>query len=342
MAFTSYISKKFNAEHTRIIEKANEICEEYQQAGIPITLRSLFYQFVSRGLIDNKQTEYDRLGSICTDARLAGEMDWNYLVDITRAIRDISYWKNPQALLERATDQYHRDLWEPQRTRIEVWIEKDAGIGVISGVCEDNSVPFFSCRGYTSASALHDAALRLQRWLVAGDKVRILHIGDHDPSGLDMTRDITDRLRMFIHNDWAGLHMGSGTWTRGEIKRSLRDHMREQGTGIDDDEEPWSVKRIALNYDQIQQYNPPPNPAKTTDARYQRYVEETSLTESWELDALAPNVLIDLIQDNIDALRDDRLWDQANLVMEKEREQLRLIGVNFDSAVAHVTPKRQS
>lgn len=81
------------------------------------------------------------------------------------------------------------------------------------------------------------------------------------------------------------------------------------------------VKRIALNWDQIQHYNPPPNPAKTTDSRYKAYVQRFG-EESWELDALEPQVIVDLIQDTIDQYRDPDLWDEAKVRQAEARERL--------------------
>ena len=72
------------------------------------------------------------------------------------------------------------------------------------------------------------------------------------------------------------------------------------------------VKRIALNLDQVEQYNPPPNPAKKTDSRWKKYVDEYGITDSWELDALEPQVLVDLITDEVESLVDGDLW-QARL-----------------------------
>lgn len=335
MALTRYETKRIGAEKMRVIDQANEICVEYAQAGIPLTLRQLYYQFVARGLLpENTQQQYKRLGDICRDARMAGEMDWDHLIDLTRDLRPVASWKSPEDLLSKSADSYHRDMWKPQRKRPEVWIEKDAAIGVVQGVCRANSVPYFSCRGYTSMSEMHEAAQRIRFHIERGDQVQILHIGDHDPSGLDMSRDIKDRLRKFINQDWYGLHdverdLG-GKISVGSIKRSMREHMREQGTEIEDWEEPWDIKRIALTQEQIETYNPPPNYAKESDSRYQRYVEETGLTDSWELDALSPDVMADLINGEIADLRDDEVWADSEHEMETERQVLAQIGHNYD------------
>jgi hypothetical protein len=324
-----------------VIDKANAICEEYVSQGLVLTLRQLYYQFVARGLLPNKQTEYDRLGEILSAARLAGEMDWDYMIDRTRSRVERSHWDNPGTLLEAVTKQYHTDLWANQTVRPIVFVEKDAAIGVVEGVCRDNDVPYFSCRGYTSTSALWEVAQKIRWDIETGSRVLILHVGDHDPSGLDMTRDITERIQKFLWKDWSltqGAHLPRPL-TIADIKQHMREYMhavKPRAHGPAEIRQPFVVKRIALNLDQVEEYDPPPNPAKQSDARYRRYVEETGLDESWELDALDPNVLIGLIQHEIDLVRDDEKWGEAHEAMERERITLSKITKHFTPVVDFV------
>jgi hypothetical protein len=329
MPHTCYIPKKFTKAHQEIIDKADEICAEYASSGLQLTLRQLYYQFVARGLIANRQSEYKRLGDILNDARWAGQLDWDYLIDRGRNLVGLSHWEDPSKVVERAAETFHTDLWAPQGRRVEVWVEKDAAIGVIENVCQANDVPYFSCRGYTSASEMWKAGNRLRFHIESGEQVTVLHIGDHDPSGLDMTRDITDRLRTVIHTDWAKMHMGPGRWSRGQIKASMREAMRAKGSKIEDRETPWEVRRIALTREQIETYDPPPNPAKQTDSRFAAYMEETGLDESWELDALDPYVMQDLIQDHVDGLKDEGKWSVATAEMETGRATLKNVARNW-------------
>ena len=325
-----YINKTFQPATRALIDQANAICSEYAASGLSLTLRQLYYQFVARGLIPNEQAAYNRLGAVISDARMAGEFDWDYIIDRTRNLQSSPTWESPASLLKAAGEQYRRDLWAPQKRRVEVWIEKDAAIGVIESVCTLNGVPYFSCRGYTSSSEMWSAAARIGEYLRNGEKTLILHIGDHDPSGLDMTRDIEDRLRTFIHQDWANEFMGLGAHTRGAIRASMRNKMRENGSKIEDLDSPWQVRRIALTLEQIERYNPPPNPAKTTDARFQKYQDETGLDDSWELDALDPFVMETLIQEHIEGFRDDAALAKAERQQEVERKVLLNISSNWD------------
>lgn len=275
---------RFAQRSLEIIEKANEIIAEYEAQGFNLTLRQLYYQFVSRGFIPNSQKEYSKLGSIINDARLAGMVDWDSITDRTRFVRRQSHWDGAKDILKSAAASFHVDMWETQCVRPEVWIEKDALVGVIQGVCEEYDVPYLSCRGYTSQSEMWGSAQRMRQTLEREKKaVVILHFGDHDPSGIDMSRDIRDRLSVFtgvpvMHEEFDG------------GKRAY-------------------FERLALNMPQVETYNPPPNPAKMTDSRYAGYIVEHG-HESWELDALEPSVIVDLIRGSLTKLIDVKAWNE--------------------------------
>lgn len=291
MPFIEYVKKNFSAGSLAIIEQANAIIEEYQAQGFDLTLRQLYYQFVARDIIPNKDSEYKRLGSIINDARLAGLVDWDTIQDRTRSLRSLSHWESPEEIIAAVAAQYRRDLWATQPYRPEVWIEKDALVGVIEGVCNELDVPYFSCRGYTSQSEMWGAGQRLDGHLTGDQTPIIFHLGDHDPSGIDMTRDIEDRLALFM----------GGT----------------------------EMRRLALNMDQVRQYTPPPNPAKITDSRFVNYVRIHG-RESWELDALEPQVLADLIRDAVTGIRDEAAWSAAVAESDIEQAQLKRVAERWD------------
>jgi hypothetical protein len=280
-----YEDVRLSAARLAVIRQANEIIEEYAAQGYDLTLRQLYYQFVSRDLIPNNQKEYKRLGDIISAGRRAGLIDWDRIVDRTRNLRKTSTWKDPAEIVEACAGQFAVDLWDGQDYRPEVWIEKDALVGVLEVACEPYQIPYFSCRGYTSDSEAWSAAQRLREWARAGQTPIIFHLGDHDPSGIDMTRDITDRVKLF-----SGL--------------------------------PIPVIRLALNMAQVEEHGPPPNPAKTTDARFTAY-QAAHGDESWELDALDPQTITALIQQQIEGLLIRDRWGAAKEQQEEFRGQLK-------------------
>lgn len=279
-----YIARNFNDRSLALIQHACDIIEEYQRDGYTLTLRQLYYQFVARDLIANKQTEYKRLGSVINDARLAGLIDWDAIEDRTRNLRKLAAWDSPADILRSAAASYRIDLWEEQDNYCEVWVEKDALIGVIENACNGLRVPFFACRGYTSQSEQWAAGKRLARKISDGKIVTVFHLGDHDPSGIDMTRDNEDRLRMFID--------------------------------ADSDASQFHIERLALNMDQVRRHKPPPNPAKMTDSRFGGYATLHG-DKSWELDALDPKLIGNLIIDEVSVLIDQEKWKAAEMREQK-------------------------
>lgn len=291
MAKKVYKIINFRPATLLLIDKCNFILDKYNEAGYDMTLRQLYYQLVSADEIPNKQTEYDRLGSIVNDARLGGLIDWDYIVDRTRNIRSLAHWDEPSDIIAATAKQFRIDKWATQKHRIEVWIEKDALAGVFERVCNSLDIPLFSCRGYTSQSEMWAAGQRLKSWDSNDQEPLILHFGDHDPSGIDMTRDIIERLEMFCG---FSLH----------------------------------VERLALNMPQIELYDPPPNPAKLTDSRAIEYVKKYGY-ESWELDALEPDVLADLVRQNVMSFMDTKAWESALKIEKEQRLTLEKISTNF-------------
>lgn len=290
----AYVARSFSASSLKIIEQANEIIAEYAAQGFDLTLRQMYYQFVSRDIIRNTQQEYKRLGSIVNDGRLAGLIDWDSITDRTRGIETLSSWNSPEDIVSACSTQFRVDRWENQPYRPEVWIEKEALAGVFERVCNELRVPYLSCRGYTSQSEMWRAGQRLKRYVTRhGQKPFILHFGDHDPSGCDMSRDIVDRLNMF---------------TGGVVQ----------------------FQRLALNMDQIEQYAPPPNPAKITDSRATAYIAMHG-DESWELDALDPATLSNLVRERIVALTDADAWKESEDEENEHRRLLVAVAENWDS-----------
>ena len=324
-----YTRINFSGSSLAMIDRAINILNEYAIRNIIVTLRQLYYQFVARDLIANKQSEYKRIGKIINDARLSGLIDWDHLQDRTRNLVKLPHWSDPGGVIESAAESYHRDLWDGQKNHVEVWIEKDALLGVIEGVCEELDVPFFSCRGYTSQSEMWSASQRLLNQIRSGKKVHIIHLGDHDPSGKDMTRDIRARLADFANHhlteDYAQARGNGRKAPDGKIDQYLQLRAIE-------------VHRIALNMDQVVQYNPPPNPAKITDSRAAAYIGEFG-AESWELDALDPDMLVGLVRDNILAYMNLGRWEEERDRQEKERALLNRTSENWDQVRRFVEAK---
>lgn len=278
-----YVPKNFRPESLQLIEKINTVIADYARQGFGLTLRQVYYQMVARNIIPNNERSYKNLGNLISDARLAGLIDWQAIEDRTRNLRGNSHWSDPGSVIDSAAYSYHLDHWVGQRNYVEVWVEKDALIGIVGQICQRLDVNHFSCRGYVSQSEMWEAARRLKRRSDQGQHIVLLHLGDHDPSGKDMSRDISDRLVTF------------------------------ETYGVE-------FHRLALNMDQVDAYNPPPNPTKLTDSRASGYIAEYG-HECWELDALEPMVISNLIRDHVTKYRDEKVYNEI-LRREKHGKDL--------------------
>jgi hypothetical protein len=286
-----FVPKKFQATTLAVIEQANSIITEYEAQGFTLSLRQLYYQFVSRDLIENTVPAYKRLGAIVNNGRLAGLIDWDAIEDRTRALKTHASWDGPEEIISAVAKQYQEDPWEQQIHRPEVWIEKAALLGVIEGVCTEYRVPYFASIGNNSQTAQYEAGKRLERHLKDGLIPVVLHLADHDPNGIDMTRDNRERLAMFV------------------------------GEEIE-------VRRIALNIEQVEHYRPPPNFAKEADTRYAAYVAQFG-DECWELDALNPTVIANLIRKELAALVNVKLWQRSLSTEDRNRALLGKVANNW-------------
>src|SRR5215831_9632022 len=179
-----------------LIVKANEILAEYEDAGYDLSVRQLYYQFVARDIIPNTVRSYGNLASLISDARKAGLIDWNMILDRGRVVIENSHWTSPKSILESAVFSFAIDKWATQPNFVHVLVEKQALEGVLQPVCSELDVPFLANKGYCSDSTMYRIGKRIERACDRGKKTVVIYLGDHDPSGIDMTRDVLERLEM--------------------------------------------------------------------------------------------------------------------------------------------------
>jgi len=268
------------------LEQINEIIKQYAAQGYRLTLRQLYYQLVSQALIPNKTAEYAKLSRLLVNGRMAGKVDWESIEDRIR-VPYIPYWATGVVgTLNDTIDRYRLDRMADQDNYIEVHCEKDALTNILYRVTYKYHIRLMINRGYSSCTAMYDAYERLDGALNSGKPCYILYLGDHDPSGLDMIRDTRDRLGEFIGMDCIEL------------------------------------RHVAITREQIDEYNPPPNPAKVTDPRAGGYIALHGDT-SWEVDALNPETLHELLVNEIEELIDRDKYDAVLEQEERDKEKLR-------------------
>lgn len=310
MPLIAYKEIRLSSERAALVDQAVDLIGIYAGQGYSLTLRQLYYQFVARDLLPqswadpttgstNNEKSYKKLGDVIGDARMAGLVDWTAIEDRTRNVDGNSHWGSPSEIVATCARQFQIDKWSDQPYRVEVWVEKDALEGVVGKAARALDVQFFSCRGYASMTSLWDAGQRLKAYSLDGQTPVILHLGDHDPSGIDMSRDIEERVGLFM------------------------------------DGETLEFKRIALNQDQIDEYQPPPNPAKVSDSRFSDYQAKHG-DECWELDALEPSVIETLIHESVLAFRDEKLFARRAKEERGHKKNLQIAADHWDNGLATV------
>lgn len=292
MAKEYFTGKNFGAARLELLDLINDILDEYEGMGFDLDLRQLYYQLVARGTIENSINSYKRIGKLVGDGRLAGLIDWDMIVDRNRRTVYFANWEDPAGRLMSAARTFRIDKWADQDCHVEVVVEKNALSGVFGPVCNELDIRFTAAKGYPSASILYRMAKRLIEKAEQGKEIWILHFGDHDPSGIDMTRDLADRLDLFAFDD--------------EIE----------------------IDRLALNMDQVQRLQPPENPAKTTDTRFKAYMAEFG-SSSWELDAVEPGELARILTEAVEGLRDEDLWEVAVRKESRMRSELHQMAMDY-------------
>lgn len=182
-----FVYKKFSISSVETINQITKIVDTYAEQGYKLSVRQLYYQLVAKALIENTEKSYKRIVNLVSDARLAGLLDWSMIEDRNRETIVPPMWKNPGDIVQAAAHQFAVDRWADQDNHVEVMVEKAALEGILLPVCRSNGVRFTANRGYSSQSTMYEIGKRLEQKADKGKNIFILYLGDHDPSGIDMT-----------------------------------------------------------------------------------------------------------------------------------------------------------
>lgn len=311
-----------------ILSHAKTIAEQYSAQGLSLTVRQLYYQFVARGLLPSGQNEYKKIVDTLSKARYAGKFDNDLIEDRTRTVYEGDFTRNDVSVGSALKDAagwlrqmpewaLARSRWYGQNKHVSVWVEKEALAGIFEPVCRSLGVSWLACKGCPSVSALWDWVKhsRAHRKQVDYDEPHssiILYFGDHDPTGFMIPRAAQDGIEKLQRSDQGLKHMNE------DERKNFEYTFHDSNEYLD-----VHVERVALNMDQIRQYNPPPFWAKTSDTRYKGYVREHGTTDAWELDALDPTLLRSLIQQEVDKHFDEEVYNENEILVDDLRSQMR-------------------
>ncbi len=291
----------------------NEVDGFFEGKGLAVNKRQIYYRIrdrlpqivaESRAVAESQRVLkwyapgselYDKVCKVSSDALDCGLIDWNAIIDEGRNPDMPTFWDSGADIVRAAADSFRLDRWKDQATYVEVWTEKLAHVGLVKQATDTPVqlyVPIQMCRGYGSTPALHDAAERFLEH-AHQDQV-IIYAGDHDASGMDIDRDIADRLAFY------------------------------GAKGVE-------VRRVALTLAQARQHKLSPELLKKklkteklvyADTRGQKYVDTFKTEEIWELDALDPAELQRLIRSAVDGYIDRHAWTETEKAEAEVRERL--------------------
>ncbi len=291
-----------------ILTTARAIGEGYEQDGMVLTVRQMYYQFVRRfpDEFPSAVETYNRIKDVLADARYRGDFPMEYIEDRGREVRIgnfTAFNANVYSAMDACANEIktwpnylNMDRWYGQRRHVSVWVEKDALSGVFEEPCDQLGVSWFACKGYPSVSALWAYLQALDEAQSAHpegyEEAVVLYFGDHDPDGLEIP------------------------------DASLRgiDTLRETYEFLED--LPIRFERVALTLDQVRRYDAPPFPAKETSSRFKKYQEKVGIQDAWELDALEPRVLRQLIRTSVGELFDRVVYDDYAAEIRAARVEL--------------------
>lgn len=273
-----------SAKSLEIINASIRILEEIQ----PASVRAVCYRlFIEKLIPDMSKNSTGAVGKQLVYAREKGLISWDWIVDETREAETISSWSNPESIIDAAVRGYRKDYWAMQPRRVEVWSEKGTVRGTVAPILKKYGVTFRVMHGYGSATSIYGIA---QETLDSTKPMTVLYIGDHDPSGLQMSEiDLPARL----------IRYGG----RAEIVRIALDASDVTA----DTKLPWF-----------------PADDKAKDSRYS-WFKSLYGNRCWEVDALSPVVLRERLDDAIEALLDVDAWNHAVNIEAAEIESMQNI-----------------
>ena len=186
---------------TEKTKKRKELILDWARQHRPVTVRQIFYRLSTLEAVDKSERGYKAVGRLCTQMRLDGEIPFSYFADNTRWMRRPRTYNTIEEALELTAQTYRKSLWQNQTAAAEIWLEKEALAGVIYPVTSLWDVPLMVVKGYPSVTFLHTAASQMKNDYFHHNRItKIFYLGDRDPSGLDIFRNITERIPEFAQN----------------------------------------------------------------------------------------------------------------------------------------------
>jgi hypothetical protein len=259
-----------------LLDQVRDVLTEYQ-AHLPLTIRQVFYRLVGAHRFEKTERAYKRLYEHLNRARRAGLIEWSVLRDDGITWEEAPGWDSPAELVRtfvHAADTFRLHRQDRQRRRLFFAVEAAGMVPQIVRLAAPFGIDVHSTGGFDSTTAKYSLAQRLGAY----DAVEVLHLGDHDPSGV--------HLFSCMAQDVASIAQDLGL--TGDIR----------------------FTRLVVTPEQMATYDLPTSPPKPTDHR--AFEGETTQAE-----ALPPDVVAIIVREAIEKRLDYAAF-QAVLAAEAE------------------------
>jgi hypothetical protein len=266
------------------------VLEEYK-AYLPLTIRQVFYRLVGKG---HPKTEnfYDSVQEACNRARRSERISFDAIRDdgVSRLGGETFTYESPQEYYETHDElfnAYRRSWHADQSAYVAVLCEATGMVPMLGGAVRDHRVEVASSAGFDSLTVKHDLFEdALERYGDFGQETILLHLGDHDPSGVSIHECMSEDLEAFCEN-------------------------RGEGELIE-------VWRVAIRPQQIRAYGiaTTPDEIKPTDSRSRAFIER-GLEPAAQLEAIPPETLVAVVRQAVESA-----LDLDVLATSRERERL--------------------
>ncbi len=259
----------------------------------PQSVRHVFYRMTNPRLplyVDKSDQGYKQVQNRCSVMRREGTIPYGWFSDMSRRGYFTNTFTSASDFIHQKQSQYRADLWQDSEWRCEVWCESRSVASVLLADCSDLAVSLYPCGGFTSMTFAHEAAEQ-HNDIDDNRPLKVFYVGDYDPAGVLI--DVS-------------------------LERELREHLEDVELDFE---------RIAINPEQITEYDLPTKPRKASEKRK----PEVELTV--EAEAMPAQLMREILRTKIEALLPENALNVAKVAEQSEREWLnKLAAIKRDAA----------
>lgn len=248
-----------------------------------LNVRGLCYVLESQQVIHKTEADFDKVERLVVALRRDGTIPYDKISEGHRERHALHTYESIGQFLGTVKNGYRRDVWGTQPYHVEVWSEKNGLSNAIRPVCDTYRVPYVPTKGQPSLTLLYNSA---QEMMASEKPTRLLYVGDHDATGVNISRVIEDELHEF---------------------------------GVD-----VILHRVAVTPEQIATYHLPTRPGKQSDNKHAAFVAAygPACVEVDALQVVSQDLLPSLIRQAIEPLIDWDVWNETAVAEERDYTRL--------------------